>query len=91
MDAVGVDGSGVKDGLVLAKRGFSAHTSTGSSMARSMNSIPLRRSLAIFASVPASTMTLAMTLCACRLYSGMIVRRPCDVDDVEELNEAVEL
>lgn len=46
---------------------FSPHTSTGSRSARSISSMPRFWNLAIFASVPASTMTLVSTLCACRL------------------------
>lgn len=51
-------------------------TSTGSRMAKSMSSIPRFVNFAILASVPASTMMLVMTLCAWRLYKGIIIRRP---------------
>jgi hypothetical protein len=71
---------------------FSPQTSTGSRKARSISSMPRLWNLAIFASVPASTMTLVMTLCACRLYSGMILRRVLEeaVLEATEVKEAVD-
>lgn len=56
----------------------------GSRTANPIISNPRLRNLATFASVPASTMTFVITLCACRLYSGMIILRPDVVEDVEE-------
>lgn len=61
----------------------SPQTSTGSNKARSISSIPLFWNFAILASVPASTMTLVITLWAWRLYRGMIVLRA----EVEEKDE----
>lgn len=52
-----------------------------------MTSSPRFINLAIFASVPASTMTFVMTLCAWRLYKGIIMRRPPEVVDVEDTVE----
>jgi hypothetical protein len=73
-----------------------AYTSTGSNTARSSISIPRFVNLAIFASVPASTMIFVMTLCACKLYKGTIMRRLLAVEDVlvvlleEYVEEALE-
>src|SRR5258705_9127957 len=58
---------------------LSPQTSTGSKKAKSINSIPLFWNFAIFASVPASTITFVITLCACRLYKGIMARRVEDV------------
>ena len=68
------------------------NTSIGSSTANPITSIPRFPSLATLASVPASTMVLVMTLCACRLYSGTIIRLPVDcvaklARDVDEADE----
>ena len=64
--------------------GAGPQTSTGSKIARPISSMPRLLNFAIFASVPASTMMLVITLCACRLYSGMIVRRVDALDATEE-------
>lgn len=66
------------------------YTSMGSRRARPISSKPRFKNFAIFASVPASTTRLVMTLCACRLYRGMIMRRP-DPDDVVEAKDETEL
>ena len=61
----------------------SPQTSTGSNIAKSISSIPLFWNFAILASVPASTMTLVITLWAWRLYRGMMVLR-AEVEEKEE-------
>ena len=61
----------------------SAQTSTGSSNARSMISMPRFPNLATLASVPASTIVFVITLCAWRLYKGTIILRDDDVLVVE--------
>lgn len=79
-------------------RSFSPHTSTGSNTPTSIISIPRFWNRAILASVPASTMTFVITLCAWRLYKGIIVLRPpeeeedavLNVKDAVDANEDVE-
>lgn len=60
-------------------------SSIGSNTASPIISSPRFIIFAIFASVPASTITFVMTLCACKLYSGIIMRRPPpELVDAEE-------
>ena len=62
-------------------------TSYPSSIPRPLSSIPRFPNLAILASVPASVTVFVMTLCAERLYSG-IIRRAEDEDEPEAFEEA---
>lgn len=61
--------------------------STTSSAANPTRSIPLFVNLAIRASVPASRIVLVITLCAERLYSGMMRLPPLAVDEADAVDE----
>lgn len=70
--------------------GAPPHISTGSKTARPMISNPRFWNLATLASVPASTTVFVMTLWACRLYNGMIIRRPDVLEDENDCMDALE-
>lgn len=74
--------------LVLWGCSFPSHTSMGSRMPRSIISRPRLWNFATRASVPASRIVLVMTLCALKLYRGMM-RRP-EADEAVDENEVTE-